>query len=424
MPHEEKYSVEKRIELIGKMSLLAFAIVGLYFLLALVQGVPIDPFIFTLFSVASLGTYFINRIGKPALAKGFGLLTTNLMIFVVASSEPHETGIHFHFVSLSAIALILYGYEEWPKGIAFVLLSLSLYISSYLAPVSFLEVRPFTDFQANVFFVMNAFITASACTYIMLASARLSYESDAALRKRERLTKEQNELLLKTNQELDRFVYSVSHDLRAPLSSISGLIELADDSTEMNPTELKSYHALMKQSVKKLELFIRNIIDFSRNARMELQTQKVVPKMLVMEVFEALKFSHGASEVELISEIQSDASIGLDKSRFQVVLFNLISNAIQYRDKDKTHRFVKVRCAQVAGSFVLEVEDNGIGIAPDYQSKIFEMFFRASEISEGSGLGLYIVRETVLRMGGSVTLTSTPAGTHFVVTLPVKPVES
>ena len=419
MPQIRRQSEKKRSELISRTSLLIFGTTILYLLVALVQGVRIEPILFSLFGLASVVTFYINRAGKTGVAKVFSLLSFNILLFLAASSEPLETGIHLHFIEISTIALVLFGYEEWPKGVAFVALSLSLYILVYFGDVSILPHRVFTPSQARWFFSLNIALTSSVSTYSVLLASRLNFETENILRSNERLSSEQNELLQKTNEELDRFVYSVSHDLRAPLSSISGLIYLAEKSAGEKSEEIKQYLSMMKGSIERLELFIRNIINFSRNARVELKQESVSLNVMVQEVYESLRFGNGSSSVELIKDLDLK-EIFTDKSRLQIVLFNLISNAIQYRDPQKPRSFIRISSYTKNSQAVIEVEDNGIGISLSHHNRVFDMFYRASENSKGSGLGLYIAKEAMEKLGGAIALQSEPGkGTQFILALPV-----
>ncbi len=108
-----------------------------------------------------------------------------------------------------------------------------------------------------------------------------------------------------------------------------------------------------------------------------------------------------------------------DKSRVNTVINNLISNAYKYVREDEVNPYVKFSFLSDANEGIIRVEDNGEGIAEEYKEQIFEMFFRASERYEGSGLGLYICREIVTRLQGSIEVHSTPLkGSTFVVKIP------
>ncbi len=229
--------------------------------------------------------------------------------------------------------------------------------------------------------------------------------------------REQNELLAKANAELDQFVYSVSHDLRAPLSSVLGLISIAER-TE-NPQELKSIMQMMRERIDALEKFIRDIIDYSRNSRLDVVQEPVDLNEVVQEIIDGLKFADEIKLVFIQLNIPQSFIITSDKVRLRIILNNLLSNALKYHDKTKPQPYVSVCAAREADHLQIVVEDNGLGIHPDRLPRIFDMFYRASEAAKGSGLGLYIARETVKKMGGELTVESAyGAGTTFFLQLP------
>ena len=109
-----------------------------------------------------------------------------------------------------------------------------------------------------------------------------------------------------------------------------------------------------------------------------------------------------------------------DKNRLAVVLNNLMANAIKYHDPKKAVQWIKVEVSNSNGTLKVKVSDNGMGIDPEHHDKVFDMFYRGTLHSNGSGLGLYIVRETVAKMNGTISLDSKPGeGSSFLITLPV-----
>lgn len=236
-------------------------------------------------------------------------------------------------------------------------------------------------------------------------------------KKAEEEIRTKNEQLAKTNQELDRFVYSASHDMRAPLSSLLGLIHLSEKTTQ--PEEQQLYLSMMKERIKTMEGFIREVTDYSRNARLEVAPSKVVLRPMVNEIARALAFSVENRLVEIRFEIPDDFVFQTDVGRLQVVLNNLISNAYKYHAWHKPERFIRIAAERKGRDVLIHVEDNGVGIASRYHQQIFEMFFRASENSEGSGLGLYIVKETLEKLGGTITVKSVQGhGSTFSFSIP------
>jgi signal transduction histidine kinase len=157
---------------------------------------------------------------------------------------------------------------------------------------------------------------------------RLNYNAEKSLITKQAETTLQNEKLKKANSELDRFVYSASHDLRAPLSSISGLIGLA----QHEPTAMPQYLVMMQDRVGVMDRFIREIIDYSRNARLDLQIEKINLKKLIEDVVEVLKFAPHRDHIKIEMNVPSDLTIDSDRSRLNVALSNLISNAVKYQD--------------------------------------------------------------------------------------------
>lgn len=232
----------------------------------------------------------------------------------------------------------------------------------------------------------------------------------------------QNEELVKINQELDSFVYSVSHNLRAPLMSVLGLLRLAYGEVERSDEEAKillSYFSMMDHSINKLDETLKEILDYSRNARSAIKSEKVDLEQLLKEGFERLKYHEGSQQIKKTIEVEGDVPFYTDAYRLTVVLHNLISNAIKYRDVHKTDQFIRVSVWINPASARIQFTDNGIGIPAELQHKVYDMFFRATEKSEGAGLGLYIVKETMDKLGGHIAVESgVGEGTTFTLEIP------
>jgi signal transduction histidine kinase len=236
----------------------------------------------------------------------------------------------------------------------------------------------------------------------------------------ERVLRTQNEELVKINKELDSFVYSVSHNIRAPLMSVLGLLNLAR-MDENEHDALISYFGMMEASIHKLDHTLKEILDYSRNARSDIRAEPVSIRELIEDGFERLKYMKGSDQIRLDLEIDARAPFYSDAYRLTVILNNLISNAIKYRDTNKKQSFIHIRVQVTEASLQIHFEDNGIGVLPELTEKIFQMFFRATERSEGAGLGLYIVKETVNKLNGVITISSRPGlGTAFEIEIPNK----
>lgn len=230
----------------------------------------------------------------------------------------------------------------------------------------------------------------------------------------------ENQELKTANYELDRFVYSTSHDLRAPLNSMLGLIEIARDDTDEEQT--REHLKMLKGSAKKLDGFICDILDYSRNARMEVNIEEINFSSLLADVTENLKFIGDNNRiVEFIIAITGETPFYSDKKRIITILGNLISNAVRYQNSQVPNPFVRITIEIAPTECQITIEDNGIGISEEAHSRIFEMFYRVSQDSVGSGLGLYIVKEAVHKLNGEIKVQSEiGVGTTFVIKIPNK----
>jgi signal transduction histidine kinase len=229
----------------------------------------------------------------------------------------------------------------------------------------------------------------------------------------------QNEELKKINRELDSFVYSVSHNLKAPLMSVLGLINLAKMEDEKHDNAFSSYFSMMEKSIHKLDDTLKEILEYSRNARKELTIEPVDIRKIVYDNLERMQYLPGSDAIRKEVSIDDNSVFHSDAYRISVIFNNLISNAIKYSDLHKTDPFLEITVTVDEEKAVIMVEDNGIGIAKEYVSKVFDMFFRATMAKDGAGLGLYIVKETVEKLHGKINIESEPRiGTAFKIELP------
>jgi signal transduction histidine kinase len=229
--------------------------------------------------------------------------------------------------------------------------------------------------------------------------------------------KEKNSELEKINFELDRFVYSASHDLRSPLTSVLGLLYLLR--VEVKEEGAQRYVDLMEESILKLDNIIRDIVAYSRNNRTELQIEAIQMNDLMADVEAGLRYleSPGINIHESV-KVENESVFPSDRNRLMTILNNLISNSIKYRHPARSPE-INVSVDVGKEHVTLKIRDNGIGIKDYHLGKIFDMFYRTSDHSTGSGLGLYIVKETIKKLGGSIQVESeVNQGTQFIIQLP------
>jgi len=222
--------------------------------------------------------------------------------------------------------------------------------------------------------------------------------------------------LKKTLTELDRFVYSASHDLSAPLKSILGIVHIAK--LENKNAQLIEHFNYIEKSINKQEKVIRDLIQYSRNNRDIIVKSALDLGHLIDEVISELKFYPGFDDVKIVVNL-GFTQLRSDEGRLHMILNNLLSNALKYRDRNKNDQHIIITSKAEKENWVLEIQDNGQGIGEEDKSKIFEMFYRANEQSDGSGLGLFIVAEALEKLKGTVEVISKPTeGSTFIIKFP------
>ena len=228
--------------------------------------------------------------------------------------------------------------------------------------------------------------------------------------------KRMEEELTIRNAELDNFVYKVSHDLRAPLSSILGLVNLAR--LPGNTDDLAEYINLIGAKVEHLDNFIGDVLSHSKNLKMEVTVSLVDIRKIIDQAFSDLNYLKGAKGMSRMVRVEG-IEFYSDAWRVAEIFRNLVSNAIKYRKFDQPNAEVSIRVQVDHLRAEIVLTDNGIGIDKENLARIFEMFYRATEQSDGSGIGLYIVRNAIDKLGGQISVGSNPGeGTRFTIILP------
>jgi signal transduction histidine kinase len=238
------------------------------------------------------------------------------------------------------------------------------------------------------------------------------------IKKIEKNILQKNEELKKINSELDNFVYSVSHDLRSPLLSVKGILALIFKTSELDD-KVKNYLKMAEKSILRLDGTIQEILEYSRNSRLGLKLESFNLKEMVSAIYDDLKFST-TKQVEFNIEISCNEIIFSDKSRINTVLKNILGNAFKYLKQDNQKSVVTFYAKKVNTDLLIIVSDNGEGIADNHLSKIFDMFYRASKSSSGTGLGLYICKEIIIKLNGEIKIESKlNEGTTVYVSIPI-----
>lgn len=356
-----------------------------------------------------------NAYNRVNLAANFFQFYSGFLIFLFSGLVGQDSFIQLYFIPL--VMGVPYFFDSSNK---------KTFFSHLLLPTLYMAILYLTDFQLFSFEfptlqpellqsinLWNCIIISTTLVYVMMKTSEVSEEE---IRINEKTLRKQNHELVKINRELDRFVYSVGHDLRAPITSVLGLIELSKD--EKNLAQLKEYNELKEKSLTKLDGYIKDILHFSRNARLEPSHDNISFESLIKDCYQELKFSEPA-EIELSITVKGKEPFYSDKMRMSAIVKNLLSNSIRYRDKRKEKNLISVAVNLSPEKVTLLYKDNGIGISQEHLPKVFDMFFRGNYQSEGTGLGLFIVKEMIEKLQGSITIDSVEGQfTSFTLTLP------
>lgn len=218
------------------------------------------------------------------------------------------------------------------------------------------------------------------------------------------------------NFELDQLMYKTSHDLRSPLSSILGLVNLAKLDPE--PGNKSLYIGKVEDRIQKLDEFIRSMLNYAKVNRGEIDASPLLFDKMINNTLQSLEYLDAYNKVKTKIKITGKTSFHSDPVFAGIIISNIISNAYKYYDKEKAS-YLTIDIKLTKDKAHLNFVDNGIGIHERYLPKIFNMFFRGTDRMEGSGLGMYIVKQAVEKLGGTIELKSQFGnGTEVNVSLP------
>ena len=321
--------------------------------------------------ISSEGRYFL-RVGLKSLIASISFITAGVLLLKRAALG-HGLGHRMLYISL-----ILFGAMQ-----------------GYYFMVVFLNS---TGYQISfpVFFGVADLILISCIGLSMIIG----------------LLEDERSKLKKANQELDNFLYRTSHDLRSPIASVLGLANLAK--LEMREPKSLEYIAMIEDRVKKLDMVISDILDLSRSTKAEPKIERIDFNALMEDILSDIRFGKKTEPISFRFNPNPINIFFADYSQMKTVLSNLVYNAVKYHRTQQSDPFVSIEFKK--DQVIISVADNGEGIAEEHQEKIFEMFYRASTNSDGTGLGLYMVKEVLDKVNGIITLKSVPGkGSIFTI---------
>lgn len=420
---KEEYSYVKKqqIKNTNLTALIAF-LFGSLSTLATISIVPI-PYIFIPLTgcLLYLMSLPLNYFQKHELANLCTWMITNIIFFWLANAYGRESNAYLLFIIAEMVSIFNFDLKNNRSLIWIIALPLVGAVITFVTQFSLLtpiiSLTQRLNLSSIMFFIsmIGSAIAVWVYRIHLHTHIRNLEETQAILQKQNAELEGMNDELVKTNEELDRFVYSVSHDLRAPITSVMGLLDLCENDEE----NVKTYLQLQRKSMNKLDAFIKDILHYARNSRLPVTPVTLDFEQNIKEVFEDQCHAQLAKELDFQIKVEGNANVFIDEFRFKIIVANLISNAIRYRKMNIQNSYIHCNISLNEKYAKIEMIDNGIGIPAKYLPNIFQMFYRANSKSTGSGLGLYIVKEALNKMKGSIEVTSEEGiGTTFTVIIP------
>lgn len=228
-----------------------------------------------------------------------------------------------------------------------------------------------------------------------------------------------NDELQKAYDELDKFAYSATHDMRGPILSVLGIIDLTKNAEDM--AEIKEMVGMMENAMLKLDNYIQNLHDHYSIRRGELNITDIDFENVMKDMSDLYDITGKLRNVTFRKSVQQNGKFRSDDISIKIILNNLLSNAFKYQKRDNNDKFVSIDIKSENGTTIITVQDNGIGIPQKNMNDVFTMFFRGANDEIGSGFGLYNVKDALGKINGKIELESVEnEGTKFIVTIPTK----
>ncbi len=234
-------------------------------------------------------------------------------------------------------------------------------------------------------------------------------------------TKEVARKLEQSNEELAQFAYRTSHDLKAPLATMKGLIGFVKEDLESGDIDEVNLNLReIENQVEKLTKLVVGILNLAKGDLQECSYELVNTYYLLNKLKESLDLELKQKDVSFTFKTDRELFVYTQELRIEQILYNLVLNSIKYSDSNKEIKFVEI-CFEISEVVKIKVCDNGLGIPLKFQDKLFEMFTRFHpNQAEGSGLGMSIVKKNIEALGGEISFLSSEKGSEFEILLPIK----
>lgn len=399
------------LRLTGKIMFAALITFIFFFLYNLLNGVKNIPYLLYPAYFLLVGVcIFLIRSARYLIAKFLFMVGIILLVFSFAITSPQQTGMQQQLLLAIVATIALFSGDKNRVIYLLVFIIFVCYMLSAFPGFNPLPRRElaFELIQRYFLFFTIFFFVISYLTAWWLIKLHKSFEQELG---------EQKGKLEEVNNNLNRIVYTVSHDLRAPLNSLQGLITISKQAT--SEKERAEYAAMMERQIVSMKTYIQDVVDYNRNEKTSIDEMPLDLGDLVTEIIYTLKDTSGGN-LKIQHHIPRGVTFKSDPVRLKAILSNLIGNSIKYGDLSKPQQEVRIEAKTEPGWLQITIADNGLGIGAEHLPRLFEMFYRATDQREGTGLGLYIVKETVEKLGGKISVTSELGkGSVFSISLPI-----
>lgn len=344
-----------------------------------------------------------------------------ILVTIAASISGESSGEVFFIFPIVTFVFTTFSYrEKWLIAFFLVLVACS---------ITFLEITHFSFFQSfvpqesvNDLYTFRI-ITLGVSIFLICSHfyflLKLKEETELKLYRTSTFLKKKILQLNYKNTELDNFVAKTSHDLKSPLNSILGLIEVMKTSPKSE--DLNEYLRLQEKTALKMKSFISEMLDIALNNDSAIHTKPIDFELMINEIFDEFRFIDHAEKIRKNVQLSSSLIYYSDPKRLEIVLSNIISNSIRYIDLKKEDHYIEIDIHVTDEWVKISVKDNGIGIQQEHIAHIFEMFYKvnARTSQKSTGLGMHIVKETINKLNGKIDLTSIYGEwTCFEITIP------
>lgn len=373
-------------------------------------------------------TYFLKVPAKSRLFKAIVVIMVLRMAYsFFMLNDTTEFTYHIELlIILLCIYLSVRSYKENSDTRYMVVGLVLLGVAYFIYYESIIITRTYSSFG---FFALY-YGVAAECIFMTLAlterfkrlriesfkQVQMNKELESMVEKRTEVIAEQNKLLEERSNELNLFLYSVSHDLKGPLKTIEGLCNIGEHDATTNHNEIFD---LIKRKLKNLE---SNISDLNVVTKLK---NEALPKVQInfdsirSEMEDRFQFYEGYDSIQINYSNNLVRPYWADLFSIKCIYQNIFENALKYRDVNKK-TIISISIAEEANNVKIQIADNGVGISETIMPKIFDMFYRGNEKSkDDTGLGLFIVSIAVERLNGTIAVDSTEhVGSTFTIVLP------